>query len=324
MDDPKLESNQNLSEKLLGSDSIEHAHPPFALEENNHNNTHHHHQQQQQQQHEDDPFAYDPSMNTSQGEIVVDALHAAHGLGGETQAPQYRDVPFAIAFLLHLLVVLYFAFFQGLGSLTQERTYNGINGTTSGNSGNDDKPAYSPTDTPSSSVSLWGLVWLTLLTSLMSLGIASASLKLLTRHAEQMIQISLIGSCFMFGFLFLTLLGDGAEELGFMLLLVLVLTALYAHSVWHSIPFAAANLNTALSAIQTNQGVCGIAYSVALMANVWVLIWGLAMTGASFNHTSTTCKDGVCQSNLNFFVALFLILSYFWTAQVLKVRKSIV
>jgi hypothetical protein len=120
--------------------------------------------------------------------------------------------------------------------------------------------------------------------------------------------------------LFLTLLGTGAQELGFMVLLILVLTVLYAQSVWQSIPFAAANLNTALSAIQTNQGVCGIAYGVALVANLWVLIWALAMTGASYNHRNTICNNGVCQSHLNFFVAFFLILSYFWTAQVLKVR----
>jgi hypothetical protein len=326
-DDLKLESKQTLSEGLLGSD-IEHAHPPFALEENTSSNTHH--------QHHQDPF--DPSNNTnndnndntnnSAGEIVVDALHAAHGLRGENQAPEYRDVSFAIAFLLHLMVVVYLAFFQGFGSLKQQETYGTSNGN--GNSNNisdggddttnfasdDDKPAYQPDDAPS--VSLWGLVWLTFLTSLMSLGIASASLKLLTKHAEQMIQISLIGSCLIFGSLFLTLLGDGAEELGFMLLLISVLTALYAYQIWNRIPFAAANLKTALSAIQTNQGVCGIAYGVALVANIWVWIWGLAITGASYSHT--TCKDGVCQSHLNFFVAFFLILSYFWTAQVLKVR----
>jgi hypothetical protein len=323
MDDPKLlDSNQNLSEKLLGSDSIEHAHPPFALQENNNNNNNNN---SYNYNNDGDPF--DPLNNGGGGgEIVVDALHAAHGLRGETQAPQYRDVPFLIVFVLHLLVVFYLAFFQGLGSLSQDLTYPTNNSTntnnsnsTNNNSTGDDKPAYQSDDAPSS-VSLWGLVWLTLLTSVISLGIASASLQFLTRHAEQMIQISLIGSCLMFGFLFITLLGNGAEELGFMVLLILVFTALYAYSVWHTIPFAAANLNTALAAVQTNKGVCGLAYAVAGLTALWIGVWALAMTGASYHHA--TCQDGVCQSRLNFLVAFFLILSFFWTAQVLKVRTA--
>jgi hypothetical protein len=105
----------------------------------------------------------------------------------------------------------------------------------------------------------------------------------------------------------------------FFWLFMLVLTCLYSYSVWHRIPFAAVNLRTALSAIQTNYGVCMLAYGVAMLANVWVIFWILAFLGVSYKEsTGTSCEDGYCKVNVDPISFVLLIISYYWTSQVLQ------
>jgi hypothetical protein len=45
------------------------------------------------------------------GEFIVDPLQAGHGLRGEGQPAQYRDTPFALAFVAQLVVVLFMSIF---------------------------------------------------------------------------------------------------------------------------------------------------------------------------------------------------------------------
>lgn len=276
MDDLKLDEG-NLSERLLGSDVEEF-----------------------------DPMA----QQSAPGEIVVDPLQAGQGLRGENQTPEYRDAPFAIGFVAHLVVVLYLSFSWGIGALKQDDT-------TGSYQTDDDKPAYNPND-GDDSVSLSGLLWLCLLTSLVSIGISAASLELMTRHAEQLIQISLITSCGILGLIVIFMFANQAAlGIAFFMLFWLVFTGWYAYTVWNRIPFAAANLQTALSAIQTNYGVCLLAYVIAFVANIWLLLWSLAFIGVSYKES--TCQDGVCQSNMDPFSFFLLVISYHWTNQVLKV-----
>jgi hypothetical protein len=281
MDDPK-EDQRNLSERLLGSD-VE----------------------------ELDPMA----QQSAPGEIVVDPLQAGQGFRGENQTPEYRDAPFAIGFVAHLMVVLFLSFSWGIGALKQDDTTG-----TSSYQTDDDKPAYNPDD-GDDSVSLSGLLWLCLLTSLASIAISAASLELMTRHAEQLIQISLITSCGILGLLVMFMFANQAALVAFFMLFALVFTGLYAYTVWNRIPFAAANLQTALSAIQTNYGVCLLAYGIAFVANIWLLLWSLAFIGVSYKES--TCQDGVCKSNMDPISFFLLVISYHWTNQVLKVCSLI-
>jgi hypothetical protein len=77
----------------------------------------------------------------------------------------------------------------------------------------------------------------------------------------------------------------------------------YAKMVWPRIPFAAANLNTALSAVKANMGLTFVAYLVLLVAFGWSVFWFVGLGTAV-----TTSNQGV----------LFLLLvSYYWVHQVL-------
>jgi hypothetical protein len=233
------------------------------------------------------------------GEIIVDPLQAGHGLRGESQTAQYRDTPFAVGFIAQLFVVFFFAVFWGLGSLKQEETIS-----------DDDGPG---TDT----LSLWGFFFLLFLVSSSSIGIAAVSLDFMTSHAEHLMQAALMVSCVVLGAVVVLLFANDSPGFGFGWLFVLICAGLYAYSVQRRIPFASANLRTALSAIQMNYGVCMLAYGVAAIANLWVVIWLLAFVGVAFR--SSTCADGSCDMHMNPVAFFVLLLSYFWTSQVLQV-----
>ena len=289
LDDGQLHHSSNLSEKLLTTDEVEHndfTHIPIMSAS-----------------HGPEDF----SAGGNGGTIVVDSLQPGGGLRGETQTAAFRDLPYAIAFVVQLIVVIYVALVWGIGNLQQTNTYVS----------NDDKPAYVPSD-GTSDVNLSGLIWLGLLTSLISLVFSAASLELMTRYAEHMIQHGLVVTCVWLGLIVSSLFIQGVEVMGFVWLFVLLFTVLFAYSVWHRVPFAAANLRTGLSALSRNSGVCILAYAVAMVANFWALLWVLALVGVSFRNA--TCSYDICQSHANGVLFLLLILSYYWTSQVLKVR----
>jgi hypothetical protein len=241
-------------------------------------------------------FSMDPSYDTS-----------GIPLRAEAQQPEYRDAPFAIAFVLQMVVVVFLAFGWGVSALTHSEEDPTA---TTANDHNDDA------DVDESSVSLTGLLLLCFLTSLSSIVISAASLQIMTHHAETLIQSSLVASCCFMGFLVVAFFSDGIVWMAILWLVLLVMTTWYAYLVWSRIPAAAANLRTALSAIETNAGVCVVAYGIAFVANLWVVVWCLAFVGVSFKESS--CTNGVCQNHMNAFSILLLIFSYHWTSQVIK------
>lgn len=246
-----------------------------------------------------------PNNNNEVDEIIVDPIQAGHTLRGEAQTAQYRDTPFALAFLGHLVVVLCLSFFVGLpamfGSEEDRRNVQGYD------------------------FHIWGFYFLLVVVSTLSIGVASVSLDFMIHHGESMMQIALMASCVVLGADIVLLFMNGSPGLGFLGLFVLICTGLYAYSVQRRIPFAAANLRTALSAIQTNYGVCMVAYAVAVAANFFVVLWVLAFAGVAFKvggHGFEEGQHGEFDFNLNPFLVTFMILSYYWTAQVLQVRTE--
>jgi Plasma-membrane choline transporter len=69
------------------------------------------------------------------------------------------------------------------------------------------------------------------------------------------------------------------------------------------IPFAAANLSTALSAVQSNMGLTFVALIMLVLALVWSLLWFVGLGGAV--------------SSSNGGIVFLLLVSYYWVHQVL-------
>jgi len=307
------ENNKFLSEKLLGGSTTS-----------------------------DDDDNDNGQYNQRRGDTIIDESTAdigeiGGGLGGRgfgqqehdsnnynnPQQPEYRDAPFAIAFLIHISVVIFIAIAWGLSALRQQQNDDDVydNNDKSYDDGNNNNGGEESNDNSNSNnsyVSLSGILWLCFLTCLISIGISAASLQVMMHHAEILIQSSLIGSCcFMAVIAILFFMeGRGLMIVGLCWVILLLVTAWYAKSVWNRIPFAAANLRTALSAVQTNGGICVVAYGIAFVAMIWTGIWSLALIGVSFKES--TCVSGVCQPHMNAISIVLLILSFYWTSQVLQ------
>lgn len=77
----------------------------------------------------------------------------------------------------------------------------------------------------------------------------------------------------------------------------------YAYFVWNRIGFAAANLNTALTAVKANMGLAVVAYFFLVVGLAWSIFWSVAAGGSMMVLGQS---------------ALFLFLvSYYWVHQVL-------
>jgi hypothetical protein len=77
----------------------------------------------------------------------------------------------------------------------------------------------------------------------------------------------------------------------------------YAKVVWPRIPYAAANLNTALTAVRQNMGLTVVAYLFLTLAFGWSIFWFLGL------------GDALAGSKLP--VVFLLFVSYYWVHQVL-------
>jgi hypothetical protein len=226
--------------------------------------------------------------------LMEDALIGNGGTAGEKQPNQYRDSWAAALFVSHLVAVLYLAVMWGIPALNLEDT------------------SYGATD----EVHFAGFFYLCLAASLAALLVAATALSIMTRFAEQLVQISLL---FSIGCNALILLFFLTQHFwwGAVLSTVFVAWGLwYARAVWNRIPFAAANLKTAVTALQLNGGIMVVAAATVLVVNLFSVFWMLAWLGVYAR--SATCKYGECTSHMSSLTVTSFLLSYYWTAAVGK------
>ena len=97
-----------------------------------------------------------------------------------------------------------------------------------------------------------------------------------------------------------------------------VLSLCYMRAAWPRIPFAAANLTTAVTAIKANFGVTFFAYLFAILAAGWSVLWSVAFAGV-FDATYSCNANGVC-SNPSYGYMFLLFVAFFFAHQVIQVR----
>lgn len=81
----------------------------------------------------------------------------------------------------------------------------------------------------------------------------------------------------------------------------------YTCAVWKAIPFATANLITAVHAIRSNCGLSLVAYFFLILAFTWSVTWAICLVGL-YNEFGS----------LNNGYIFLLFVSYFWTHQVIQ------
>jgi hypothetical protein len=99
-------------------------------------------------------------------------------------------------------------------------------------------------------------------------------------------------------------------------ILALMLTMGYMFVVWDRIPFASANLTTALQGVRDNLGLVCIAFECQFLALVCSIYYSFTFVGL---HNAM--NNGGLEIGENWKVAVdgVLLISYFWTYQVLRV-----
>lgn len=149
---------------------------------------------------------------------------------------------------------------------------------------------------------------------------------LLVAFSSMLIQISLlISPIFYFvGFIssFLTMNCPAA----LFCLIMSLIGGFYAATVWHKVPFATANLHVALASIRDNHGLWLLAYLVTLKSFAWFFLWcGAVLEMVTFSsdwvYNCNTDEYGheLCfVSTRGKFICLGMLLSLFWTQQVIK------
>jgi len=207
------------------------------------------------------------------GDEYQPIYHNAEGRP-EQQPSGYRDVMWAVLFYAHLIAIITVI------------TLNLQNG------GFGEGGAYS------------GVLWLVGITSLSTIALGSATLQFMMKFPVQLVQASLIMTVALSGVIAILGLLSGQMLAGILGVVFFAIGICYARAVWPRIPFAAANLNTALTAVKSNMGLSVIAYGMVLLAFGWSILW-FAGLGDSINNSNTA-------------IVFLLLVSYYWVHQVLS------
>ena len=142
------------------------------------------------------------------------------------------------------------------------------------------------------------------LTGASAVGLSIVALSWMMQHTESLVQVALIVSVLFSGLLAVVGFLTGEILLGVVGLISFLLGLCYARMVWPRIPFAAANLVTALSAVRANLGLLVVAYAVTAVGLVWAIVWMLGVQETMANGTGV--------------VVFVLFLSFYWVQQVLQ------
>jgi hypothetical protein len=127
---------------------------------------------------------------------------------------------------------------------------------------------------------------------------------------------------------------DGSAALGPIVPFIFaVFLALYARAVWHRIPFAAMNLKTAIVVVKANLGMAWMALAHIPLSIGWICVWWYVATCTANSpsmtaqvttevyNESTNMTESEFETELTglgWAVLSFLLLSFYWTSQVIQ------
>eukprot|EP00535_Pseudo-nitzschia_heimii_P007829 CAMPEP_0197174342 /NCGR_PEP_ID=MMETSP1423-20130617/904_1 /TAXON_ID=476441 /ORGANISM="Pseudo-nitzschia heimii, Strain UNC1101" /LENGTH=490 /DNA_ID=CAMNT_0042623259 /DNA_START=73 /DNA_END=1545 /DNA_ORIENTATION=+ len=223
--------------------------------------------------------SYSSTPQYEQATVVnfSDEGDARHNQPHEQQPSQFRDALFAVAFVLHLGAMLFVI------------SLNLAEG--GGDGGGDDDAGSSAT----------GIATLATLAVTVSVGLTALSIGLMMRYPTEMIKAGLISSAFIVGAMAVMFFLSGSVFAAVMGLVMFLVTLYYIKVVWQKIPFAAANLKAASSAISSNMGILVIASVIIAMAFAWTGLWLAGMSD------SLASGGGM---------AFLFLVSFYWTFEV--------
>lgn len=153
--------------------------------------------------------------------------------------------------------------------------------------------------------------------SVFALGVSSLALGFMMSFAEILIKMALCFNVIFFGVLAAFSFLGGAVGGALMCLLMSVFSAYYAYRVWDRIPFAAANLVTAVTAVRSNMGLAFYAYLSLVILFGWSIFW--AISTVTTMYVLGGCNPQLeCQNEIGSSIVFLFLVSYYWTIQVIS------
>jgi hypothetical protein len=216
---------------------------------------------------------------------------------GTKQMARCRNVIFFILFVFHLLFIVYVGNLYAKDALSTHTAQKGV-------------------------VTIYysNLIYIACLSGSFAVVVSSALLGAMTIFAEKFIQVALmvvITLSFMWGTIGVGLSAKNVVPVTGVI--ALALSVAYAFIVWDRIPFASANLHSALSAIRAYPGIVGVALIFQALALGWTIYFCVVVIGVvdaiREDHLHVTHRMAV-------FIYVMLGISYYWTFQVFLVSVS--
>ena len=235
---------------------------------------------------------------------------------GEQQPRHFRDVFWAVLFYVHLIAVGFATIkyaplmaedlAEGYTSGAQNRRLFSMTRLLEDGEGNNDDDVD------------MGTIGIILAASgLAGFLISSLAMAFMMKFAEGLIKASLFFNLLVFGGMTVFLLSTGVYQLAILSVLGFLVSVYYVFVVWKRIPFAASNLVTAITATRANMGLAFFAYTNLFISFLWSVWWAIAFVGTSYVLGDCDAEAN-CESEVNGGLVFLFLVSYFWTAQVVK------
>jgi len=140
-------------------------------------------------------------------------------------------------------------------------------------------------------------------TSLVAIVLSTVSLFVMSAFADKLVEIALVAS--LAGSLGVTIYAIVVWKVWMIVVsgISFLFAAIFVWCMWNKIPFAAANLRTAIRAIRTNMGLVFMVYVYDAVAFGFTLLW-MNATGAGMNQAG-------------WWTIFLFLLSFYWTQQVI-------
>ncbi|KAL3775287.1 hypothetical protein ACHAWO_013093 [Cyclotella atomus] len=221
---------------------------------------------------------------------------------GEQQPSSCRDAWAAILFYAQFIAVAVFCFWLGVPAMTKQFDENKRESNT----------------TSGYNVDYEGIMYLVMTAAACAFVLSGMSLVVMSCCPKILIQFSLLISLLVslavcvYSFIYSNILG------GVFGLVIFLLSLCYAWTVWNRIPFAAANLNTGLTAVKKNSFIFILAYMFVVFTFAYACVWMTAVVGV-FDAMGVIDETGNVSSDPVVWAYFFLLLlALFWSEQVFQ------
>lgn len=241
---------------------------------------------------------------------------------GEKQPKSCKDVLFGVLFLLQLVVMFYVGLKFGPEAFVDSKTAKGLD--------DDQKlnpllaklhPLLAGDDTDHIELDYWNIVNMANVCGAFAIVVSALALAFMMAMSRNLVYVALvlsIGVSFAWG-----TIGIGIDPKSFVPItgiITLMLTVGYMFVVWDRIPFASANLTTALTGVGDNLGVVGIAFLFQFLALVCSICYSVAYVGL---YDAMISGDVYSSDRAIILMHVLFLVSYYWTFQVLRVSDKL-